>query len=179
MAVPVLFITGPVGVGKTTVAYEAGTLLAAAGVPHAVVDLDALAAAYPRPVDDGFNTRLAYRNLAAVWTNDAAAGAERLILAAVLEARTELQALREAIPGADVVVVRLRASPPTLIERVARREVGSGREWHLHRSVELADQMEREAVEDHLVDTTDRDPVAIARVLLERVGWLSHCAHDR
>lgn len=35
-----LLITGPVGVGKTTVAEAVGDVLATAGVPHAVIDLD-------------------------------------------------------------------------------------------------------------------------------------------
>jgi Ni2+-binding GTPase involved in maturation of urease and hydrogenase len=40
--VPVLVVTGPVGVGKTSVAEEIFDQLAARDVPHAVVDLDAL-----------------------------------------------------------------------------------------------------------------------------------------
>jgi hypothetical protein len=43
MAVPTLLITGPVGVGKRAVGLEASRLLEAAGVPHAEVDVDALA----------------------------------------------------------------------------------------------------------------------------------------
>jgi adenylylsulfate kinase-like enzyme len=38
-SVPVLLVTGPVGVGKSTVAAEAARLLRQAGVPHALVDL--------------------------------------------------------------------------------------------------------------------------------------------
>ncbi len=52
MSVRVLLVTGPVGVGKTTVALEASDLLEAAGVPHAVIDVDALSWCYPTPVND-------------------------------------------------------------------------------------------------------------------------------
>jgi adenylylsulfate kinase-like enzyme len=38
-SVPVLLVTGPVGVGKSTVAAEGARLLRQAGVPHALVDL--------------------------------------------------------------------------------------------------------------------------------------------
>lgn len=37
--VPVLLVTGPVGVGKTVVTDEAARLLSEAGIPHAMADL--------------------------------------------------------------------------------------------------------------------------------------------
>src|SRR5258708_36649636 len=101
MSVGVLLVTGPVGVGKTTVALEASDLLEAAGVPHAVIDVDALSWCYRTPVNDPFHNRLALRNLRCVWANFAAAGAARLILARVIEARDELGAFRQAVPGAQ------------------------------------------------------------------------------
>lgn len=59
MAVPVLIITGPEGVGKTTTALVAGDLLGEAGIPYGVVDLDGLTLCYPPPADDPFNSRAA------------------------------------------------------------------------------------------------------------------------
>ncbi|MET8756910.1 hypothetical protein [Lentzea sp. NPDC004782] len=44
-----LLITGPVGIGKTTVAEAVGDVLAAASVPHAVIDLDWLRHCTPKP----------------------------------------------------------------------------------------------------------------------------------
>jgi adenylylsulfate kinase len=38
-SVPVLLLTGPVGVGKSTVAAAAARLLRQTGIPHALVDL--------------------------------------------------------------------------------------------------------------------------------------------
>ena len=171
MSVRVLLVTGPVGVGKTTVALEASDLLEAAGVPHAVIDVDALSWCYPTPVNDPFNNRLALRNLRCVWANFAAAGAVRLILARVVETRDELGAFREAVPGAELTVVRLRASNETLLRRVAGREVGSHREWSLNRAVELARLMDHQAVEDHLVDTDGRTVTDIATEVLRRANW--------
>jgi adenylylsulfate kinase-like enzyme len=49
MSVPVLLVTTPVGVGKTTVALEASDVLEATGVAHAVIDVDALSWCYPTP----------------------------------------------------------------------------------------------------------------------------------
>lgn len=169
--VPVLFITGPIGSGKSSVASEVSELLKQAGEPHAHVEIDALRWCYPRPADDPFSTRLALRNLAAVWANFREAGARRLVLADVVEDRAELDRYRAAVPGAVITVVRLRASLPTLQRRVMERELGSGREWHLRRAAELAAQMDRDAVEDILIETDEKPITAVARETLTRSGW--------
>jgi hypothetical protein len=41
--VPVLLVTGPIGVGKTAVLHEADALLVAAGAGHATVELEEIA----------------------------------------------------------------------------------------------------------------------------------------
>lgn len=107
--VPVLVVTGPVGVGKTTVALAASELLDQRGISHALVDADWLRWRYPRSSHDPFETALGLRNLAAVWANYRAAGAGRLILADVMESREAVTAYLSAVPGAEVVVVRLCA----------------------------------------------------------------------
>src|SRR5437899_10227382 len=77
--VPTIIVTGPVGVGKTTVAQEMGLLLLDAKVPHATVDFDQLTACYPRPADDDrWGTKLGLLNLAALWKNYERSGARRL-----------------------------------------------------------------------------------------------------
>ena len=173
MSVPTLIVTGPVGVGKTTVAGEMGLLLLDAKVPHATVDFDQLTACYPRPADDDrWGTKLGLMNLAALWKNYQRSGARRLLIARVLESRSEVDGFREAVPGADIRVVRLRAAPETLQSRVRQRGPGGGMEWHLHRAVELAPLMDAQQVEDLLIETDGRDPVNIARDILLRVGWL-------
>lgn len=171
--VPVLLITGPVGVGKTSVFAEIEDLLQNAGMRFAAVELDALSYCHPRQRgDDRFRTKLTFRNLAAVWQNFQAAGAERLVLSCVVESRRELARYRRAVPGADIVVVRLTARDVTLRSRVRRREIGLGREWHERRATELARIMERARVEDLVVDTDRRTVHAIAREILDRTGWM-------
>jgi adenylylsulfate kinase len=170
--IPVLLITGPVGVGKTSVGAEVSTLLERAGLPHAFVDMDHLRWCPPAPPGDRFNVALGLRNLAAVSANYRVAGAQYLILADVLEARADLALYEAAIPGALIRVVRLRASVETLTGRVRQRDTGEGLAWSLDRTAELAAQMERDRVEDLVVETDGRSVPEVAQVVLDRCGWL-------
>jgi len=170
-SVPVLIITGPPGVGKTTVAAEVSELLDSAGVAHAYVDIDSLRWCYPRPPGDRFRNTLAMKNLAAVWVNFQAAGAGRLVLADVVEARDDLERYRIAVPGAEIVVVRLQASLRALEHRLAQREVGSGLERHLRRAAELVALMEQKRVADITIDTDNKPVTAVARAVLVQSGW--------
>jgi adenylylsulfate kinase len=173
VGVPTILVTGPVGVGKTTLIEAMGRLLRDADVPHATVDFDQLTACYPRlPDDDGWGTNLGLTNLASLWRNYAARGADRLLLARVIEDRKELDGYRGAVPDAEITVVRLRASPATLQERVRGRGDGRGMEWHLNRAVELATLMDAQHVEDFVIETEDRTPGELALEVLRRVGWL-------
>jgi predicted kinase len=169
--VPTLIVTGPVGVGKTTVATAIVDVLDAGGIPSAFVDMDALRACYPRPAGDPFHTALGYRNLAALWANFREVGAERLVLADVVESR-DLSPYRRAVPGADISIVRLIASPETITRRLHGREDGEALAWHLARAVELTALMEREGVGDLVIDTNDKTPAALAEGILRRIGWL-------
>jgi energy-coupling factor transporter ATP-binding protein EcfA2 len=172
--VPTILVTGPVGVGKTTLIETMGRLLRDADVPHATVDFDQLTACYPRlPDDDGWGTNLGLTNLASLWRNHSARGAERLLLVRVIEDRKELDGYRLAVPAAEIVVVRLRASPATLQERVRRRGEGRGMERHLQRAVELAPLMDEQHVEDVLVETEGRHPGDLARETLRQLRWLT------
>lgn len=112
------------------------------------------------------------RNLAAIWKNFREEGAERLVAADVIESRDELERYRQAVPGAEIVVARLQATPETLLERIKRREIGSGLDWHLQRAVELGRQMEQDRVEDFVVVTDGKSVGEVARQVLVKSGWL-------
>jgi DNA polymerase III delta prime subunit len=170
-SVPVLLVTGPVGVGKSTAAAEAARLLREANVPHALVDLAWIGQSWPVPDDDPWHERLAHRNLACTWANFRDAGADRLILCRVLEDRSLLRAVAEAVPGAEVTVVRLRAPLPVLQARIRSREAGDPG-WFLQAAAHTAEALEHARVEDHVVDNQHRPVADVAGEVLRLVGWL-------
>ncbi len=168
---PTLVISGPVGVGKTTVGTEVSTILAQAGTPHTFIDLDALTMTYPRPPDDRFGDRLALQNLRAVWTNAAAAGSRNLIIARVIESMDDLQTIKEALPNTKLSLCQLSAGERTLIERVRTREHGTDRDWHEARAIELAKSLPA-APADFIIDTEKSSATNIARKLVGQVDWM-------
>lgn len=107
--VPLLLISGPVGVGKTSVGFEVSDLLCEQGVAHTFIDWDQLRYTYPRPVGDRFGNQLGMKNLRDVWRNAVAAGWRNLIIASVIETWADVEDIRQVVPGADVVVCQLRA----------------------------------------------------------------------
>jgi predicted kinase len=168
-----LLITGPVGVGKTSVAGAVGDLLAGAGVPHAVVDLDELRRGWPSPADDPFNLAVELRNLRHVARTYLDAGAHRLVLAGVVEDRADRDRYAEAV-GVDLAVCRLRADQATVDRRLARRHADepddSSLNWHLRRARELDRVFDLAGVEDFTVPADD--PVtAVAEAVVRAAGW--------
>ena len=114
-----------------------------------------------------------FANLAAIWPVYAAAGAERMVLARVVEDRSELQQYREAVPGADPIVCRLTAPIQTMQERLRTREPGLFQKRALARSAELDCILERARAEDFTVDNgPGRSVTQVARDILSQAGWL-------
>lgn len=172
MTVPVLLLTGTVGAGKTTIAYEINDALAELEIPNAAVDLDALTAQWPST--SRWNADLMFENLAALWPNYAAHGATHLVLAHVLEDHTELDRYRAAIPSADITVCRIVAPEPMRTERlVGRMPPGPSLDWHLDRTIELEAILERSAIEHFVVENGDRPVREVAEEVLRKAGWIS------
>jgi adenylylsulfate kinase len=168
--VPVLLVTGTVGAGKTTLVWEISDVLSERRVPHAALDGDGLRASWP--VTSRWNEDLLFESIAALWPVQRAHGAERLVIAMVVEDPSDLDRYRTAIPGAALTVCRVVAPHATRVARLqARMLPGPSLDWHLHRTGELHDVLERAAIEDLTVDNGERPIREVAVEVLERAGW--------
>lgn len=170
--IPVVIISGPVGVGKSAVGEELGEILEIAVTPHTFVDFDQLRYTYPRPKDDAWGNTLAFQNLKDVWANCAAAGSLNLIISSVVEDWSFIEDVRRSIPDCNIVTFQLHADVSTLQSRVRKREVGSGLTWHVNRAAELAEILAADDVpRDHSLNTENRSVIEIAQEIADQVQW--------
>ena len=144
----ILLVTGPASVGKSTLCWEMSARLARAGVAHAAIETDELDRVFPLPTSSELKslrpgtTDVSALNLAAMWATYEALGHSRLIMSGImLNPEEDHLWITAAIPDAEITVVRLRSNDATLLARLDRREVGSGRDDQIRRSLRQAEQM--------------------------------------
>ncbi len=178
--VEILLVTGPAGVGKSTLCWEMGAMLAEAGVAHVAIESDELDRVFPKPGAEELALLapgardVSQLNLAALWRTYHALGHTRLIMSGVmLHVAFDKGWILAAIPEARITVVRLRARDESLRERLARRETGAGRDAQIERSLRQAKRIAGEDAAAFLVvDTDGRSPKELARDALDKEGWL-------
>jgi hypothetical protein len=166
-----LVLTGGLGAGKTATAVAVGEALERDGVAGAVVDLDWLCWAWSRQLDDAGVHALLCRNLAAIVPNLAASGADSLVLARGVLEVSELAALRTALAGIPVSVVRLVTTRDEARARLAARDTGAQRDEHLAELESFEARVAAAAGDAPVVDTTGRGLPDVAAEVLRVAGW--------
>jgi hypothetical protein len=161
----VLILTGPCGVGTSSVAFECMNLLERADVAAAMVDGE-LAYFHPKSPRHPFGYPVAQAALEALWPVYARQGIPRLLLARVVEDEEQRAIVEKAIPGAHLRLLRLVANPGTISARLRQREIGSGLAWHEQRSAEIATSTLGEPVD------AEGSVGSIAAKVLALAGWL-------
>jgi predicted ABC-type ATPase len=170
--VPVLWITGPAGVGKSTVSWQLFTELASSRTRAAFADADQLCMCYPAPPDDPGRDRIRARNASVVIGNYQAAGARCVIVNGVVDPALGVQ--RNLIELGTVLVCRLRADPGEVARRLAGRDQrgGGAPEAVMRQVAGECDRMDASGFADVMVDTTGVRAVEVARLVRERCrGW--------
>ncbi|GAA1602862.1 MULTISPECIES: AAA family ATPase [Kribbella] len=166
-----LVLSGPPGVGKTTVGWRVFDRCIDLELAPAFADLDLLGAAWPPPADDPHQARLKATNLSVIWSNYREAGHRRLVVAGVVENPAERRLLETAV-GGPVVICRLDASDTDLADRIRQRgrEAGDSLDHLVRRASELSAQLSADDISDYTVSTADRTIDAVADEVVRR--WL-------
>ena len=112
-----VLITGPPGSGKTSVLTALVDALSDDDVPHAALEVEAVVWTHPALDED---TRMRHVRVNCALLRKA--GRELLLVADTVETEDELARLLAAIDADSAFVVRLRASPEVLAERIIARE---------------------------------------------------------
>ncbi|HEY1570657.1 MAG TPA: AAA family ATPase [Pseudonocardiaceae bacterium] len=165
-SLPLLWLYGPPGVGKSVVAWELFGEWAGCGVRLGYVDIDQLGMCYPEPADDPERHRLKIRALAAVVANFRAAGARCAVVSGVVDPARGVVA--GDLPSVASTLCRLRCAPQELVRRFVGRD----------RRPDLVDSVLRDAelsaatgFASSDVDTTELGVGEVARLVKDRTGW--------
>ncbi|WP_158674743.1 adenylyl-sulfate kinase [Streptomyces hoynatensis] len=164
---PLLWLYGPSGVGKSTVGWEIFRQLHEAGTRAAYVDADQLGLAWDPPADDPGHHRLKAANLGAVWAGFRAAGARCLVFSGFVEDRDTARHYAAQVPDAALTLCRLRAGAAELRSRIV------GRGWQTHLADEVvrdAPLLERDDFSDVHVDTDALPVPEVARRVRRAAG---------
>ena len=160
ISLPVLWLSGPPGVGKTTVAWELFERLGRQGLAVGCVDIDQLGMC-PEPAGDPGRYRVKARALAAVAANFRDAGAQCLVVPGVTDPGREI----EPVPNTELTTCRLRADPAELTRRIT----GRGGMTDLAEALEHAEAVD--LAPGAWVDTTGLSVREVADRVLHRTGW--------
>jgi adenylylsulfate kinase-like enzyme len=163
--VPILWMCGPPGVGKTTVGWEIYTQLIRSRIAVGYVDIDQLGICYPEPASDPGRHRMKARNLGAVVGSFRAAGARCVVVSGVIDAVRGVPI--ELIGRAAVTLCRLRADHDVIRQRLLTRRVPVEQVDQVLRN---ADDLDAGAVADVCVDTTGLSVPEVARQVRQRTG---------
>jgi adenylylsulfate kinase-like enzyme len=163
--VPVLWLCGPPGVGKTAVAWELYTRLVRARRAPAYVDVDQVGICYPPPTGDPARHALKARNLGALRAAFGAAGARCLVVSGVVDARRGPEI--DLVGGEPITVCRLRVDPAELVARMVGRGGSTAQPDAAVRDGELLDQS---TFTDWCVDTAGSSVEEVANRVCAQIG---------
>lgn len=182
----VVLITGPTGVGKSTVGFQLYVNCISARLGAGYVDLEQIGLVSPTARDPLQRHRLRACNLAAIWRNYRAAGATHLVATGPIEDRAAFQVYAEELPAATIRLCRLRAGYDQLSQRIMSR--GAGGSWPqpgdpLHgqppgvlraaaaRATEEAVALDRTPPGGVAIDTDGLTAAESADLIAEAAGW--------
>ena len=160
---PVLWVWGAPGVGKTTVGWEIWTEFTATGLTAGYVDIDQLGMSVPASPEDPERYGLKVDNLAAVMPHFRGAGAQLVVVSGACD----IEHVQKFANGARVMLCRLQLDHEQLRARLADR--GWGRDI-VDAAMSEAVELDASTIADISLDTTGLSVAEVVGMLREQVG---------
>ncbi|MFG1947792.1 hypothetical protein [Nonomuraea sp. NPDC048826] len=167
--IPLLWLCGPSGVGKSTVGFEIFSRLSRAGTRAAFIDTDQISLCHPPPTENTHELRS--RSLGAIWPNLRAAGMECLVLSGFVDTLEEVRLYTDAVPEADITVHRLRVESDELRQRFINR---GWRPDLVDDALAEADSLDHADFTGRSIDTSGLTASQVAGRVLDQAGALPH-----
>ena len=165
--IPLLWLCGPSGVGKSTVGWQFFTQLTRTGIRIGYLDIDQLGMCYPAPASDPERHRIKAQNLGAVVATFQAAGTRCVIVSGVVDAVHGVRTYVDQLPQVALTVCRLRADHDVLAERLVSR---GRRSDQLDAVLREADILDYSDFADTCVDTSGIPVSEVIRMVREQAG---------
>ncbi|WP_431247604.1 hypothetical protein [Leifsonia xyli] len=164
-----MVLHGSPGSGKSTLARALALALGAADVAWGVIDMDELSLVHPYP-----GRWFPRENLRAIWPNYVAAVPDiKLIISMVFNDEQEVELLREAVPGARLIICETSAPIAILKQRVTEREPTEELAESLRAWVDVYHARSDHDSIRHFQVVTHPAPVEESvREILNQTGWL-------
>ena len=173
-----IFLNGGFGTGKSSTLDHVGDLLAKAGRPFSLMDVDWFHRSWP-PADPD-NALIEAHNIAAVWKSYQSAGPRQLVMCGVISTTVDRERYEAAVER-RVRMVRLTADDDITRQRLRGRYTASQSSalaWHLERFVETAARLEAADLDELVIDTSTLGPQEVAERALHHFGLLDNSATD-
>lgn len=175
--VPILWIVGSVGTGKSDTSYHLFSRLFRSGTPIARLDLDDVGMCHPAPEDDPDNHRIKAAAMGATWSVYQANGATCFVVSGGVNIEMEVELHKRQIPHAQWTVVRLRISADERRRRTEARGRLLGQdaetiEWFVEGGIEDEATLEAEcSFADFTIDTDGLTQQQVVDRVLHLTGW--------
>ncbi len=167
-----IFLNGGYGVGKSSTLEHVGDLLANAGRPFSLMDVDWFHRSWPPAEQD--NALIEAQNIAAVWKSYRSVGPRQLVMCGVISTAAARERYAAAVE-LPVRMVRLTADADVTRKRLRGRYSPSQRsalEWHLERCDEIAARLDAAHLDELVIDTSRLGPHEVAERTLRHFGLL-------
>jgi hypothetical protein len=175
--VPILWIIGSVGTGKSATSYLLFDRQFRAGNHVARLDLDEIGNCHPAPDDDPENHRVKAAAMAAAWSVYEVHGATRFVVSGDVISADEVDLHMRQIPEADWCVVRLRSGADERRARIQERGKILGQDaetmdWWIQVGKDEEAALEAEpSFVDFTIDTDGLDRQQVVDKVLQITGW--------